>query len=102
MQQFAFSRTEQGIRERALERQRREAEQARQAFLDRYRYTSEFQTSASLRFSLKDRWADQPKIIKSKFQRIEERVHSSEQLAIISSATPSQNGQRPSTAGGAA
>lgn len=74
MQQFAFSRTEQGIRQRAIERQRREQEQARQAFIERYRYTSQFQTSTSFSIELRDQWGSPPKLIKSKFQRIEEKA----------------------------
>lgn len=75
MQQFAFSRTEQGIRRRAIERESMEAEQRHREHMERYSHASLFRTSTSFRFVLRDRWAPpQPQVIKSKFQRIEERA----------------------------
>lgn len=73
---FASHNTERGIRNRAAERERQAriaAEIAHRELMLRQTAAS-FQTSASISFVLRDRWTAPPRVIKSKFRRIEERA----------------------------
>jgi chromosomal replication initiation ATPase DnaA len=75
MQMYASKHTEAGIRRRELiaQRQRQEArEEARRAQLRAYASIAEFGTTRTFQFNLRDRWKGV--VIKSKFQRIEERA----------------------------
>lgn len=75
MQLYASRNTEAGIRQRQMIAQRqalaaREAE--RLAQIRAYSSITDFRTSAAFEFRLRDRWRGV--VIKSKFQRIEERA----------------------------